>query len=69
MRITDLPSAGRFNGSMELRRLCAKAISYHETLKMANGAIPASDAKTLLDFFFACHEAMVPVTAEGNPNQ
>lgn len=64
MRIQELPSPGRINHAHELRRLCAQAISYHQTQRTARGDKPAADAKELMDFFFACHEAMVPVTAE-----
>lgn len=64
MRITDLPSPGVLSHGQQLRRLVASAISYHETQKMLRGGHPASDAKTLMDFFFAAHEAMVAVSAD-----
>lgn len=64
MRITDLPSPGQINCSQELRRVVTKAISYHETQKMVRGGHPAADAKDLMDFFFAAHEAMVAIAAD-----
>lgn len=68
MRIQDLPSPGRINGTHELRRMAAQAISYHQTQKMVRGGTAASDAKDLMDFFFAAHEAMVAVTATTKPD-
>ena len=64
MRINDLPSPGVLNSAQQLRRLVASAISYHETQKMLRGGHPSDSAKTLMDFFFAAHEAMVSITTD-----
>lgn len=55
MRIENLPSPGRINKSVELRRLAAKAISYAEIRRAAS---PATDiVASLNSFFTACAAA------------
>lgn len=61
MRDFDLPSPGIGGTGHHLRRVAAKAISYIQVNKRADGTHPL--ASSLRAFFSACADALTPYDA------